>query len=205
MVTVVYLIRHGETEGDADGVKRYKGSLDVPMSAHGEQQIEGSAGLIKVLLGPEELSAVYCSGLIRAKKSAEIIGAKFDLTPKVVPELMERNFGRWEGMSFEEIEEAYPEDFRRWAGNPLEFSPPGGETTLEVSARALKAFEQVTKGHVGQAIAVVAHGGVNRAILCHVLGVPLENLFRVEQDHAGVNVIEIYDDYPLVRLMNARA
>jgi alpha-ribazole phosphatase len=119
-----------------------------------------------------------------------------------VPGLRERHFGRWEGMSLEEIFDSYPGEFGNWARDPLGFSPVGGESTLEVRDRAVSALEDILSRHNGGAIAVVAHGGVNRVVLCHVLGIPLENIFLIEQDHACVNIIEFGDGRRLVRLLN---
>lgn len=234
MVTTLYLIRHGETENAEE--KRYKGSIDVPLSEKGRKQIERLANYmvqdsLNSPLPPFSkggmgglLSAVYCSDLSRALKSAEIIAEPHGLKPVVMQELRERNFGIWEGMSFDEIKKKYPEEFKAWADNPLKFSPIGGESTIEVRDRVVKALDRILTNHlqVGQgsgvrgheerksypltrdpiSIAIVAHGGVNRIILCHLLGIPLENIFRIEQYYGAVNIIEFYDRYPVVKLIN---
>lgn len=202
MVTKIYLIRHGETE-DADE-KRYKGHIDVPLSENGIEQIKRVSKFVSTEAGKQEsgkVTAVYCSGLIRAVKSAEIIAEPLGLKPVVVGELKERNFGAWEGKSFDEIKEEYPEAFGAWADNPLRFSPMGGESTIDVSERAIKIFDELVGRHEGESIAIVAHGGINRVILCELLGIPLENIFRVEQDYAAVNVIEKWD-YPVIKHLN---
>jgi len=202
MVGTLFLIRHGATEGS--GVKRYKGSLDVPLSEEGIAQVERTAKfLASQLNGP--LEAVYSSTLIRAVRSAEAIARRHGLEPVAVEGLRERSFGLWEGMSFEEIRAQYPAEFDAWARDPLRFSPVGGESTLEVRDRVMKALGDVLDRHDGGGIAVVGHGGVNRVILCHYLGVPLENIFRIEQDFACLNVIHFYDGYPVVRLVNGVA
>ncbi len=200
MATKVYLIRHGETEG-ADA-RRYKGHIDVPLSENGIEQLKRlSAYLSSEAKTPCTLSAVYCSGLSRAKKSAEIIAEPFGLKPVVEEDLKERSFGVWEGMSFDEIKEKYPDAFTAWAENPLKFSPMEGESTLDVKNRALRVFNEITEKHNGDSIAIVAHGGINRVILCELLGIPLENIFRIEQDFAALNVIELWD-YPVINQMN---
>lgn len=146
---------------------------------------------------------VYCSDLKRAVQSAEIIATPLDLEPIALCELRERNFGEWEGMTFDEIEKRYPEEFRAWMKDPLRFSPPGGESTVEVRDRAMRAIEKiVNQGSVN--IAIVAHGGINRIILCELLGMPLENIFRIEQDFGALNIIEFHDGYPVVKLLNYR-
>jgi alpha-ribazole phosphatase len=209
MTTCVYLIRHGETE-DADS-RRYKGHIDVPLSVNGIEQVKRLADYIvqnssKWLKtssggGPQTVHAVYTSTLTRAMKSAEVIAEPFGLKPIVHDGLKERNFGIWEGMTFDEIKDKWPDAFNAWAENPLKYSPMEGENTLEVQDRALKAFNEITAKHKGSTVAIVAHGGINRAILCHVLGIPLENIFRIEQDFAALNIIELWD-YPVVKQMN---
>jgi alpha-ribazole phosphatase len=196
MVTKIYLIRHGETEGAE--TKRYKGHIDVPLSANGFEQMKRVAGY---LAGAGFLNTIYCSDLSRAVKSAEIIAESCGLKPIIMPKLRERNFGLWEGMSFDEIREKWPDAFNAWAANPLEFSPMNGESTVEVRDRALKVFNEIIRKHQGDNIAIVSHGGLNRVILCHLLGIPLENIFRVDQDYGCLNIVEMWD-YPVVKNIN---
>ena len=231
MVTTLFLVRHGETEGSE--TKRYKGSIDVPLSENGIEQIKKTAVFIKERLRLESstkyrsylreihkttgegskgrrvkwskrLSAVYTSNLGRAVKSAEIIARPYKLKPIQMKDLRERSFGIWEGMSFAEIKETYPKEFSAWAGNPLKYSPVKGESTLEVEKRVIRALERILEKHKGEDIAVVSHGGVNRIMLCNILGIPLENIFRIEQDYAAVNIIEFWDKYPVVKLINGQ-
>ena len=232
MVTTLYLIRHGALEGG--GPKRYNGSIDIPMSEEGILQIKEASAFIEELLnnagrskylsylkdvhdaavteeqeagnteaGPG-LDAVYCSDLSRAVKSAEIIAGPHGLAPVKMPALRERSFGVWEGMTFNEIKERFPGEFEAWADNPLAHSPVGGESTLEVKERVVKALNEILNRHTGDTIAVVAHGGVNRILICDILGMPLENIFRIEQDYGAVNVIEFWDRYPVVKLLNGK-
>jgi alpha-ribazole phosphatase/probable phosphoglycerate mutase len=198
MVTTLYLIRHGQTEGGEE--KRYKGNMDVPLSERGVEQMEGVSEYI--VQAGSTLNAVYCSDLSRSVKSAEIVARPHSLSPILIPSLRERNFGAWEGMSFEEIQERYPDEFKAWTENPPAFSPVRGESTLEVKKRVIKAFNEIIENHNGEHIAIVAHGGTNRVILCHVTGIPLENIFRIEQDYGALNIIEFWDKYPVVKLIN---
>ncbi|GAB4486380.1 MAG: histidine phosphatase family protein [Thermodesulfovibrionales bacterium] len=226
MVTTLFLIRHGATEGSE--TRSYKGSIDVPLSGKGIEQVRRTAAFLDSYVRtavPEQrksylrdihasggdavpadeapaLTAVYCSDLSRSKKSAEIVAAPHGLGAIEMKELRERSFGRWEGMSFLEIRERFPEEFGNWSRDPLFYSPPGGESTLAVRDRVMKGLEQILAMHQGECFAIVAHGGVNRIILCEVLGMPLDNIFRIEQDHAALNVIEFWDRHPVVRQMN---
>lgn len=227
MTTTLYLIRHGETDGG--DTKRYHGSIDIPLSDKGKQQVAEKVAVLMQHLSqgnrakylsylrdvhnsadhaaesPSEgqgLSAVYSSTLARAFQSAEIIARPHRLLPVRIGDLRERSFGIWEGMSFAEIREKYPEEFGAWAANPLAYSPIGGETTIEVRDRVIGAVDKILRDHAGQNVAVVAHGGVNRIILCHVLGIPLENIFRIEQDYAALNIVEFWKKYPVLKLLN---
>ncbi len=246
MATRLYLIRHGETEGGQ--LNRYKGHIDVPLSENGIRQMErlskyivqnrsksfkmvqSSSNLnnVEPLNNIEQLklTAVYCSDLSRALKSAEIIAKPHKLRPIVIPELRERNFGIWEGMTFNEIKEKYPQEFDAWVNNPLKFSPMQGESTIEVRDRVLNALNKILNhlnivqsssrvvqhssklNNIEQSsttlnnIVVVSHGGVNRIVLCHLLGIPFENIFRIEQDFGALNIVEFHDNYPVVKLIN---
>jgi alpha-ribazole phosphatase len=237
MVTTLYLIRHGETEGGA--AKRYYGSIDIPLSEKGIEQMRKTSAFMEKHLrsssslryfsylreidkpkelmrnsghkensteseetGTSELSAVYCSDLGRAVRSAEIIAEPNGLKAITVRGLRERNFGIWEGMTFAEIKESYPVDFDLWAADPVRHSPIEGETTIDVRDRVIAAMDMILNDHAGDNVAIVAHGGVNRVILCHILGMPLENIFRVEQDHGSVNIIEFWNRYPVAKLIN---
>lgn len=240
MVTTLYLLRHGETEGSE--TKRYKGSIDVPLSEKGIEQVKSSSLFIQEYLmqtsfskhmsylkeihkssvdtteerkaEPERsasglqdcrdfgLQAVFTSNLSRAVRSAHVIAEPYGLLPVETPNFRERNFGIWEGMTFTEIKEKYPEEFEAWANNPLRYSPIRGESTIDAKERIVPSLTKILESHKGDNIAVVAHGGVNRIILCHVLGIPLENIFRIEQDYAAVNIVEFWDKYPVVKLIN---
>jgi len=227
MTTTLYLMRHGETDGG--DTKRYHGGIDIHLSDRGRQQIAEKGVVLTqhlahgnpakyltylrdvhgITASPEEpgtdaqgLSAVYCSNLARAWQSAEILAEPHGLSPVRRADLRERSFGLWEGMTFREINEKYPDDFSAWASNPLASSPLGGETTLEVRDRVIRVVDSILRGHTGQHVAIVAHGGVNRIILCHILGMPLENIFRIEQDYAALNIVEFWEKYPVLKLLN---
>jgi len=225
MVTTLYLIRHGETAGG--DAKRYHGSIDIQLSEKGKEQAAEKAAVLRRYIekattskhlsylrdiqdnaddqnasNSSGLRAIYCSGLSRAVQSAGIIAEQFGLVPILVAGLRERSFGIWEGMTFNEIREQYPKEFASWAGNPLAYSPIGGETTLEVRDRVIKVISEIVEKHSGEEVAVIAHGGVNRIILCHILGMPLENIFRVEQDYTALNIIEFWEKYPVLKLLN---
>lgn len=199
MAATCYLIRHGEPEGAADG--RYAGSWDVLLSARGRRQMHAVAAA----LAGADLLAVYCSDLARSRESAAIVASLHRREPRVEPALRERDFGVWEGLTWEEVRAQDPAGAARWAEDPLAFRPAGGEDLGDVERRVLPAFDRIASGHAAGAYAVVAHGGVNRVLLARILGLPRENLFRIAQDHAAVNVVTFFPGAPVLRALNAGA
>jgi len=82
------------------------------------------------------------------------------------------------------------------------FRIPGGESLMDVRARALPRLGELIEQHQGQALAVVAHAGVNRVVLSDALGAPFNNLFRIDQSYGCLNIIDYFPDLAVVRLIN---
>src|SRR5437764_961845 len=125
----------------------------------------------------------------RARRTAEIIASPHGLTPTVIPQLREMAMGRWEGRTAAEIRESDPTAFADWMARIGEFPFPEGESVPDLRARAWPAFEAIVAAHEGEAVAVVAHGGTNRALLCAALGLPLARLLALGQDYGALSVL----------------
>ena len=182
--TLIYLLRHGEVQGAA--TRRFIGHLDVALSPAGERQCAIQAERLRSV----RLAALFSSDLARARRSAEIIGAPHGLAPTLVPALREMDMGRWDGLTAGEIRAREPEAFADWMSRVGEFPFPGGESVPDLLARVAPAFDAITAAHAGAAIAIVAHGGPNRALLCRALGVPLGRLLAFGQDYGALSVLE---------------
>ncbi len=194
--TRLYLVRHGQV---ADGhTHRYHGHNDIGLSPLGVKQLKDLAVQLKSV----PLAGVYASDLFRAFKGAEVISRGRNLKPQAVPALREVNFGVWEGLSFEEIATHYPEELQGRFQDLANFCIPGGESLMDVRRRALPRLDELLKQHAGQTIAVVAHAGINRVIVSEALGLPLDNLFRLDQNYGCLNIIDYFPDLPVVRLIN---
>lgn len=189
-------MRHGAVVGAER--RRFIGHLDVPLSAVGEAQIEALARR----LARTRLDAVYSSDLLRTRRSAEILAASHGLRAEALAGLREFSMGRWEGLTAEEIRALDAAAFEDWMGNIGRFRFPDGEDLEQVSARAWRAFEGVVAAHPGARVAVVAHGGTNRAILCRALRIPLERILSLGQDYAALSVLEAVDGGWRLRLLN---
>ena len=183
--TRVFLVRHGAPVGS--DTRRFIGHVDVPLSPRGEDQIEALAKRLAAI----PLAAVYSSDLSRTRRSAAILGAPHGLAPIEVPALREFAMGRWEGLTAEEIRALDAAAFDAWMAHVGEFQFPDGENLTQVAERAWPAFQRIVAAHPGAAVAIVAHGGSNRAILCRALGVPLERILALGQDYAALSILDL--------------
>src|SRR3972149_1727192 len=195
--TRIYLIRHGEVVGA--GPKRYNGQRDVELTQTGISQMEGMANR----LASYPIVAIYCSDLTRAHKGAEILARANNIPVYPRRSLREKNFGAWEGLTYEEVASRFPEEWKAWLADPAGSRPPGGETYREVEERALQELSLILKDHRGQELVILSHGGTNRIILCHALRLDLKNIFRIEQQYSALNIIDFFENgLASVHLMN---
>jgi probable phosphoglycerate mutase len=152
--TRVFAIRHGETAWNVD--TRIQGQLDVALNDHGRWQAERVADA----LAAERLDAVYTSDLQRARATALPIAARQALEPILDAGLRERAFGVFEGVTWNEVASRHPAEAERWRRRDPDFGPAGGERLADFYGRAVAAAARIALAHRGQAIAIVAHGGV---------------------------------------------
>ncbi len=180
----LYLVRHGETESNIE--RRYQGWSESPLSQAGIRQAEKTAHF----LGRQNLSGLYCSDLSRAFHTARVIGNPTGLKPEVTPLLREINFGRWEGMTFDEIEQQWGCEIRSWLDDPFNRSAPDGETLDQVCARMKSFLEHLEQqANDGQSIAAVSHGGSIRALLFNVLGMDTAGFWDLKVANASISLI----------------
>lgn len=149
----LYLIRHGQTEWNIEG--KIQGRTDVPLNETGLYQ----AQLLSEAMRRHPVSALFSSPLRRAFQTAEIV-ARGQVLPVIPVEgLKEVDFGLWEGLTWEEIDQNFHEDFIKWDKNPAENTPTGGEPRKQCRERCREAVERILEESKGDA-AVVAHGGI---------------------------------------------
>lgn len=193
----VYLLRHGEIE--QEGEKRLIGRTDVPLSDTGRSQ----ALSWRTALEHVAFRRIYCSDLVRAQLTAEILATGSPRSVTILPELREINLGQWDGLTAEQVKTKFPGEWEKRGANFAEYRPAGGESFADLSNRVVPVFADISDTS-DDAVVVIGHAGVNRVMLCHVLGMPIANLFRIRQDYGALNIIERSGDLWQVCLMNFR-
>jgi len=175
------LVRHGETEWNVKQV--FRGRIDIELSEMGMKQ----AGLLAEYLRDIKVEAIYSSPLKRALQTAEVIACCHRLNIKIVPALIDFDFGRWQGLSRQEVKDKYKELYAEWLENPLRVRMPDGEELDEVRKRALGAVESIISKHVGIAV-LVSHRVVNKVLICALLGLDNSHFWNIKQDTCGITI-----------------
>ena len=191
------LIRHAEPDESVRG--RSYGSLDVPLSAAGRERAEKVA---RVLEGAS-IDAVFASPLRRALATAAPLARARGLEPVAHEGLRELSFGELEGLTYAEIERDRPELYESWMTDPTGTRFPGGEAFADLCDRVRGAAAEIRTAH--EAAAVVAHGGVTRAILAEALGMPDHAIFRLDQPYGAISIVDWIDGAAVVRAVNLGA
>lgn len=197
----ILLARHAETDWNVEG--RYQGqTFDIPLSLAGQAQARAMASRLAIV----PLARVSSSPLLRARQTAELSLGQTSEPLRTDLHLMEIAHGEWEGRLASEIREEYADTCRAWRETPHLVTLPGGESFQDVLDRAWPAFCRACEGLGEEETAlIVSHDGVNRAILCRVLGLPLERVWSFRQAPTCLNLLEGPDPERLavVRLNDA--
>jgi probable phosphoglycerate mutase len=200
--TRIILVRHGETALTAQG--RYSGRGDVPLSEQGEAQAMAAGGRVAGI--SREVTAVVTSPLARCVRTAELIAAEVggaDVT--VLDDLIECDFGEWEGLTFAEAQQRSPEAMNAWLDSPA-VAPPGGESFEAVARRAQAAMGTVLRSYAEGVVVIVSHVSPIKLILRDALAANDAFLHRLFLDAAGVSMMDVWPDGNIaVRSVNETA
>lgn len=197
--TRILLVRHGETDWNAAG--RIQGHSDTPLNAAGRLQARRAAQR----LAREPIRALYSSDLARAFETATIIGVPLGLTVVASPQLRERRYGEWEGLTAAEIQAHYPEQFAIWRARSTDFVPPQGETRNELLTRALAELQTIARRHVREMVVVVSHGGLCYVLINHILGSVDGDRREFTFGNASIHTLDVTGDQWSVISMNETA
>jgi len=183
-MSTLLLVRHGETALNSS--ERYWGHTDVKLGALGIKQAER----LRDLLAEEKINVIYSSNLERAWKTAEIIASRHKVDIITCAELKEVNFGELEGLTFKEIAQRYPEVVKSWVEGKTELKYPGGESLSEFAVRVTSFTQRLKNVAPEQTALIVAHSGVLRLLMCHLMDIGQENWWRFKLDFASLSVME---------------
>jgi alpha-ribazole phosphatase len=199
-VTRVILVRHGSTEWNHG--HRFQGHQDVPLSELGAHQAQRVAHR----LHRERLTCVYTSDLQRARQTAEALASVDDTPLNVTSQLREMSFGAWEGLTAREVQQTYPHEWKEWVDDPVHTTPPGGESLEQLAGRVTRFLETTIEGFAGEAerhrrrrwrgptLVFVGHGGCLRAIITHLLDIPLERYWRFAIRPGSITILDLYPE-----------
>jgi broad specificity phosphatase PhoE len=188
VTTRLFLIRHGATELSAED--RFAGAIDVLLSDAGRNQ----ARLLGHRLAHEEVAAVYASPFKRTVETARLIAEPAGLDVETVDAVREIAHGRWEGMTRADVEREFDGEYDKWEEDPFTFAPEGGESGLQVTARALPAVLQLVERHEGKRFVIVSHKATIRLVLSSLLGFdPRRYRDRLDQSPAALNILDFKD------------
>jgi len=179
--TVIDLLRHGEPVGG----RRYRGQIDDPLSERGWSQMR------QAVADHSPWDVILTSPLVRCAAFAQELASRHGRPLHADPRWMEIGFGEWEGHTGAELQRDDPQRLYRFWTEPLANRPPGAEALEDFRDRVVGAWEEAVAAYAGGHVLVVAHAGVIRMVLRHVLDMPLDRLFRFQVANAGLTRIRV--------------
>ena len=180
-LTRIVAVRHGETAWNVE--LRVQGQLDIGLNALGRLQ----AVQLAQALADEAIDVLYSSDLGRARDTAHAVAQRLGLPLQLDAALRERAFGRFEGLTYAEIEQCFPDEARRWRQRDPDFAPEGGESLAGFQRRAVAAVAAIAQRHRGEHVAVITHGGVLDALYRAAARIALDAPRTWQLGNAAVN------------------
>jgi ribonuclease H / adenosylcobalamin/alpha-ribazole phosphatase len=207
--TTLILVRHGVT--DHTTRKVFSGGLasaNPPLNEEGRAQVRATGEWLSPLR--DQIDALVASPVRRTHESAEILGEILGHPVEFEEGIAEMEFGTWDGLTFADVQEQFPDELSDWLGN-LEHAPGGGESFRTVAERVLAGRDRIVEAYAGKTVLVVSHVTPIKTLVADALGAPLEALFRMELSPASVSVVSYFEgrdpkggQMSNLRLYNAR-
>ncbi|MBQ9419687.1 MAG: histidine phosphatase family protein [Synergistaceae bacterium] len=191
----IIFARHGQTEWNLQ--YRFQGRTDVKLTETGKRQAHSLAA--RLLSWPPDI--IYTSPLERAHYTASAIAERHNLTPVILPELEEINFGTWEGESIMDLEQNQSGIFASWRSDPFFYPPKGAETWERLYARLERAVRVFLQGSYRR-IVVVSHGGIMRALYAVFLGLNPHKVWNMEVSNCAMSGVEMKRGRPSLVFAN---
>lgn len=181
LITTLDLMRHGEPVGG----RKYRGQKDDPLSETGWAQMRQAVG------DHCPWEVVVSSPLSRCADFARELSVRHGLPVEIDRRLIELGFGSWEGRTHDELLTEDPEILVKFRNDPRAYAPPGAEPLTAFHNRILSVWNALLEIHGGKHLLVIAHAGVMRMMVAHVLHIPLQHLFRLQVANASLTRIRV--------------
>jgi broad specificity phosphatase PhoE len=185
-MTTIILARHGETEWNAEEI--FRGRVDVELNETGIREAE----LLAEHLSYMTIAAVYSSPLKRALQTAEMIARHHDVKVEVSPQLIDLDYGEWQGLSHETVRDRYGQLYHEWLNSPQLVKMPAGESLGDVKNRAISLVEDIT-AKAEDTVVLVSHRVVHKVLICALLALDSAHFWNIRIDTAGISVFA-YED-----------
>ncbi|MDB1087799.1 bifunctional RNase H/acid phosphatase [Streptomyces sp. ACA25] len=198
--TTFVLLRHGETA--LTPLKRFSGSggNDPELSGTGHRQAEAVG---EALAARGTVQAIVSSPLKRCRQTAETVAARLNLDVRLEEGLRETDFGDWEGLTFAEVQERYPDDLHHWLTSAKAEPTGGGESFASVARRVAVTRDRLLARYAGRTVLLVSHVTPVKSLLRLALAAPPEAMFRMELAAASLSAVAYWaDGNASVRLFN---
>ncbi|MGI6151844.1 MAG: histidine phosphatase family protein [Christensenellales bacterium] len=191
------IVRHGET--DWNRLRKTQGMTDIGLTQRGLKQARRMGARVRNM----QIRCVFSSPLSRAVSTANAIASIVRAPVATDHDLREIAFGEWEGLTFDEIGERYPEELKVWNTDPHLCAPPGkAETLMQVAERCTHFLSRIRKDYEGQTVAAVSHSVPCKAMVALSIGLPLSRIHSLRMDNASMSIIDFYQDRAVLRLFN---
>jgi len=189
------LVRHGQTALNEKNV--FRGRLDIPLNETGIQQ----ANAIAERLATFNINIIYSSPLKRALETAQIIGTRLNINTEIDNNLVDFDFGKWQGLTIEEIQKQFPEFYEIWLKDPHMVKIPDGENLALVRSRVSKLLSKLIRNDGGN-IAIVSHRVILKVLICTALSLDDSYFWRIKQDVGAISILDYKDKEYSLSLLN---
>ena len=195
-MTRLIIVRHGRTEWNR--VERFRGRADIGLDGVGMKQAESAAKRI----GEWPISAIYSSPLRRALTTAEIMAGPFELKVRLMPGIIDIDYGVWQGLSTEEVITRDGSLYSQWIESPNKVKFPGGESFAEVRERASSAVNGLIQQHLKETVVLVSHKVICQILILSLLGLDNSHFWQITQDVCAMNLFEVRGGIPSALFLN---
>ncbi|GIV83226.1 MAG: phosphoglycerate mutase [Candidatus Roseilinea sp.] len=192
----VWLVRHGQADWNV--ARRYMSFSDRPLTEFGERQAHALARFFVA----RKVDVIVHSGLTRTETTARTLKGERDIPLICDARWREASHGAWEGLTYREVMQRYPEDVAQRFADPLHHAPLQGESLAQLAQRVAQAWQDLGAQLAGGRVVVVTHSGPIQALLCALMGTPLAEHWRWRIDLGSATGLDCYPTTTILRAVN---